>query len=147
MVMSLSRKNNIQSTDQVKLEAQISRQNAIIAQQSGELSDLKNQTTKDEMESTENSDEQESDIKNTTEQDTESETETEKDSDKNSDEETTETRVYFTKHVVERGESLSSICKKYGVDYGASYRIILTLNGIEDPDAIYVGQVILLPIE
>ena len=57
-----------------------------------------------------------------------------------------ENQVVFTAYTVQSGDSLSAICKAYNLDYVANYRIILSMNGIEDANQIYVGQTILLPI-
>ena len=54
--------------------------------------------------------------------------------------------VRFTAYTVAVGDSLSSICTAHGLDYAAVYRIVLAVNGIDDPDQIYVGQTILLPL-
>jgi proteasome lid subunit RPN8/RPN11 len=47
---------------------------------------------------------------------------------------------------VEEGDSLSSLCKKNGVEYEPNMGIILAMNGIENADQIFAGQNILLPI-
>ena len=44
-------------------------------------------------------------------------------------------------HIVEQGESLSIIAKKYGV----SLEDIIKLNNIENPDLIVVGQKLYIP--
>jgi nucleoid-associated protein YgaU len=54
--------------------------------------------------------------------------------------------VKFKAYTVVAGDSLSKICAANGLEYGAVYKTILAINGIEDPNQIYVGQVILLPI-
>lgn len=48
--------------------------------------------------------------------------------------------TYIT-HIVQRGETLSSIAYRYGV----SYWDIAALNGLTNPNLIYVGQVLLIP--
>ena len=55
--------------------------------------------------------------------------------------------MYFTAYKVEAGDSLYAICAENNLDYASTYRIILAINGIQDPNQIYVGQTILLPIE
>ena len=55
--------------------------------------------------------------------------------------------VRFVAYTVEPGDSLSKICKEHELDYQANKNIILSLNGITDPNSIYVGQVIILPIQ
>lgn len=49
-------------------------------------------------------------------------------------------------HTVGRGDSLSKICKQYGIDYFSTKNIILGLNGISNPDYLYIGQKLILPI-
>ena len=44
-------------------------------------------------------------------------------------------------HVVEAGESISSIADLYGV----SQDELLDLNGIDDPDSLFAGQELLIP--
>lgn len=44
-------------------------------------------------------------------------------------------------HVVDRGETLTSIAARYGV----SVRAIAALNGLEDTDAILAGQLLTIP--
>lgn len=44
-------------------------------------------------------------------------------------------------HTVQAGETLSSIAERYGVTLAE----LMTLNGITDPDAIVIGQELLLP--
>ncbi len=57
----------------------------------------------------------------------------------------TETPVATTRaqrtHVVQPGETLSSIARQYGVTYQA----ILEANGLEDPNLIAVGQELIIP--
>ncbi len=55
-------------------------------------------------------------------------------------------KVTFLAYTVVSGDSLSKICNKHGLDYNANIKIILAVNGITDPDQIYVGQTILLPL-
>lgn len=57
-----------------------------------------------------------------------------------------ENEVSFVVYTVESGDSLSSICAKMNISYKANYRIILSMNGIDDPNKIFVGQNLLLPI-
>lgn len=54
--------------------------------------------------------------------------------------------VVLKAYTVKPGDNLSGICKACGIDYAANKNSILSLNGIADPDAIYPGQVILLPV-
>ena len=57
-----------------------------------------------------------------------------------------EEAVNFISYTVVAGDTLSQICANHGLDYGANYQIILSMNGITNPNHIYVGQVLLLPI-
>ena len=54
--------------------------------------------------------------------------------------------VAFVSYTVQKGDCLSGICKNYGLDYNANIKIIKALNGIEDVNAIFLGQKIILPI-
>lgn len=54
--------------------------------------------------------------------------------------------VKFKAYTVVAGDNLHKICEANGLDYGANYKIILAINGIEDADRIAVGQTILIPI-
>lgn len=53
--------------------------------------------------------------------------------------------VQFIRHAVVAGDSLASICKKYGVNYYEVKRELLNFNNISDENEIYVGQVIYIP--
>ena len=55
--------------------------------------------------------------------------------------------VRFVAYTVESGDSLSKICQEHDLDYQANKNIILSLNGITDPNSIFVGQVIILPVQ
>ena len=55
--------------------------------------------------------------------------------------------VRFVAYTVEAGDSLSKICEEHGLDYQANKNIIISLNGISDPNSIYVGQIIILPLQ
>jgi hypothetical protein len=50
----------------------------------------------------------------------------------------------FIRHLVQPGETLSHLALEYGVDEAA---ILLANDGIDDPDQILAGQVILIPQE
>lgn len=52
-------------------------------------------------------------------------------------------RVRGTVHVVQTGESLSSIARSFGV----SVDEILKINEIDDPNSIYVGQELIIPAQ
>ena len=55
--------------------------------------------------------------------------------------------IVLISHIIEEGDSLIGICEKNDIDYYSNYRIILSINGIEDANQIYIGQTVLLPIE
>jgi proteasome lid subunit RPN8/RPN11/LysM repeat protein len=55
--------------------------------------------------------------------------------------------VIFTSYTIQKGDSLSGICKRFGLDYRANISIIKAINGIKDPDSIYAGLNIILPIQ
>lgn len=57
------------------------------------------------------------------------------------------TTVDFITYTVKRGDTLLKICKENGIDYKLNKKMILSLNGIENPNKISVGQKILIPIE
>lgn len=58
-----------------------------------------------------------------------------------------DTGIKFKSYIVVEGDSLSKICKNHNIDYDSNKRIILSVNGIENENQIYIGQTILLPIE
>ena len=62
------------------------------------------------------------------------------------DDENNESIVSFKVYTVKSGDTLLSICEKNRVDYENNKMIILSLNGIYDPNFICTGQKILLPI-
>lgn len=55
--------------------------------------------------------------------------------------------VRFVAYTVQSGDSLSKICNEYKLDYQSNKNIILSLNGISDPNSIYIGQTIILPVQ
>jgi len=55
--------------------------------------------------------------------------------------------IYFKKYIIEKGDSLYSICKKNGITYNENISLILTINGIDNPGFIQIGQTILLPVK
>lgn len=55
--------------------------------------------------------------------------------------------ITFFAYKVAEGDSLYKICKEHELDYNANIRIIIAINGISDPNRIYVGQTILLPFK
>lgn len=52
--------------------------------------------------------------------------------------------IKFIAYTVKEGDSLYKICDEHNLDYNANKNIILSLNGIDDADSIFVGQVIIL---
>ena len=50
-------------------------------------------------------------------------------------------------YTVQPGDTLTKICNSAGIDYSANSRIILSINGIENANQIFVGQIILLPVK
>ncbi len=55
--------------------------------------------------------------------------------------------VLFTAYTVQPGDSLTVICQRQGIDYGANLQVIMAVNGIRDPNLLRVGQVLLLPVQ
>ena len=49
-------------------------------------------------------------------------------------------------YTVQSGDTLLKICEDKNVDFYSNKKIILSMNGIDNPDEIYVGQNIILPI-
>lgn len=49
-------------------------------------------------------------------------------------------------HTVSSGETLTDICRSYNISWEEYSGIILSLNGINDPDLIYEGQKLLIPV-
>ncbi len=58
-----------------------------------------------------------------------------------------ESVIKFKAYTVQPGDTLTKICKSAGIDYSANSRIILSVNGIENANQIFVGQKILLPVK
>lgn len=54
--------------------------------------------------------------------------------------------IVFTYYTVEKGDTLTGICAKLEIDYNANKGIIKGVNGIQDANAIFVGQGLLLPV-
>ncbi|MDE5589984.1 MAG: LysM peptidoglycan-binding domain-containing protein [Acetatifactor sp.] len=159
-VFSLSRKYAVQISKQAVLENKIEEQNILLAQQAQEIALIKESVTWNSMQDTEmitdtkpESDIKEEVVKNETQQNVE-ETAAPNDAENGNDvyseapieKEGVENQVMFKAYTVQAGDSLLAICKANNLDYAATYRIILSINGIEDADQIYVGQTILLPI-
>ena len=58
-----------------------------------------------------------------------------------------ESEIKFKAYTVQPGDTLTKICNSAGIDYSADSRIILSINGIENANQIFVGQIILLPVK
>ncbi len=54
--------------------------------------------------------------------------------------------VTFRRYRVKRGDNLTSICKKNGIDYRDNIAIIVGVNGLQNANVIYAGSTILLPV-
>ena len=148
--LSISRKYTNQVEKQRELEREIAYQNQMLSDQASEIDSIKF-SMNDKQEETVPSTEE---LMESTTEETTSVEEGIIDDEENTTESTTQEStieenggVYFKSYIVEPGDSLLAICNKQGIDYSSTYRIILSLNGIEDANAIYVGQTILLPVE
>lgn len=62
------------------------------------------------------------------------------------DEKEDKEEVLFKTYTVSRGDTLLKICESNNIDYYANLNIILSINNIDNPNHIHVGQKILLPI-
>ncbi len=143
--ISLQKKYVAQSKDQEALVYQIEGQNVLIAEQAEEIASIKDSVDNLPSYSESESGQTEEIIEENIEQNTDSSDTTEVPLEEQTTE-IVENQVVFTAYTVQSGDSLSAICKANNLDYSANYRIILSMNGIEDANQIYVGQVILLPI-
>ena len=146
--ISLQKKFVTQSKDQAALENQIEGQNVLIAEQAEEIASIKDSVDNLPSFIESESGQIEGNVEENIESDTEPVDMTESSSEEQTEQitEAIENQVVFTAYTVQSGDSLSAICKAYNLDYVANYRIILSKNGIEDANQIYVGQTILLPI-
>lgn len=54
--------------------------------------------------------------------------------------------IKYIMYTVQSGDTLLKICEDKNVDFYSNKKIILSMNGIDNPDEIYVGQNIVLPI-
>ncbi len=54
--------------------------------------------------------------------------------------------VSFIRYTVEEGDTLYSICKKNEIDYRNNYSLIVSMNGLKNPNSIYAGQNLMLPM-
>ena len=54
--------------------------------------------------------------------------------------------VVFEKYTVQKGDTLSSICIAKGLNYASYRKILMSINGIKNPNLILTGQILLLPI-
>ncbi len=53
--------------------------------------------------------------------------------------------IMYIVHTVNAGETLETICEKYGINYSSDKNIIISINGIENPNVLKVGQTVILP--
>ena len=60
--------------------------------------------------------------------------------------EISDSQIKYIVHTVKKGETLTDICRQYNIDYEANRGIICSLNGIENPNTISMGQKLLLPV-
>jgi hypothetical protein len=56
-------------------------------------------------------------------------------------------QLSFIYHKVQKGESLISICNRYGINYQISRKLIQAINGLDSNDLISIGQIVVLPKE
>lgn len=54
--------------------------------------------------------------------------------------------VKLQKYTVKSGDSLYKICKSKMIDYNSNLSFIQSINGLDDPSKIYIGQILILPI-
>lgn len=54
--------------------------------------------------------------------------------------------VTFRRYRVERGDNLTTICRKNGIDYRDNIAVIMGMNGLRNANTIYTGSTILLPM-
>ena len=57
-----------------------------------------------------------------------------------------ENEVHLQKYTVQKGDNLYNICVQHGIDYNQNINIITSLNGLENPNLIRIGQILILPI-
>ena len=53
--------------------------------------------------------------------------------------------IKYVIHTVKAGETLETICGSYNINYVANRNIILSFNGIENPNQLAIGQILILP--
>lgn len=69
------------------------------------------------------------------------------DNSSNSDENIRDNAIEFRKYIVKNGDSLYNICKFNNIDYEEYLQIIVNVNGIKNLNEIFIGQVLLLPVQ
>lgn len=57
------------------------------------------------------------------------------------------TRVEFIQYVVQQGDTLEKICDDHNIDISTNIKMIASINGITDLNRIYIGQILLLPVQ
>lgn len=135
--ISLSRKVESQSKSQRSLEEQIISQNATLEEYADKIDEMMESSIIDNPEA--------KDEENVISTDKSNNTEVE---DIIPEDNSSLTGVAtFQTYTVKEGDNLEKICSENGLDYVSSYRIITGMNGISDPNKIYVGQKILIPSE
>ncbi len=134
--ISLSRKVESQSKSQRSLEEQIISQNATLEDYADKIDEMMESSIIDNPEA--------KDEENVISTDKSNNTEVE---DIIPEDNSSFTGIAtFQTYTVKEDDNLEKICSENGLDYASSYRIITGMNGISDPNKIYVGQTILLPI-
>ncbi len=138
---SLSERVDSQMEEQIELEKTVSRQNETIERQSEEIESLQKmiadgETGEDDGIAGDETATPQND--GTVTDQTEGQTAEDADPD--------EERVSFIVHTVRSGETLSDICGLYGIDFAEFKSVILSINGIDDPNVIREGQRLLIPV-
>lgn len=143
----MSKKYTNQIEKQHELEREIAYQNQMLSDQASEIDSIKLSMKDKQMENVPEKGDIIDEVADNEVFLEEEKEENLEDSTENSTVDTEAGGVYLKSYIVEPGDSLIAICNKQGIDYGSTYRIILSLNGIENANEIYVGQTILLPVE
>lgn len=55
--------------------------------------------------------------------------------------------VSFVRYTVEQGDTIYTICAKYNISYNDNYALIVGINGLKNPDSIYIGQQLMIPLD
>lgn len=54
--------------------------------------------------------------------------------------------VSLVEYQVQTGDTLEGVCRSLGISYGQHMELICRINGISDPDKIYAGETLYLPV-